>query len=281
MTTWKLRYASHLGYRSSDTPLFLHSVGSLDPLRHIEFAAGLGFAGVQYALARTRTVDEQRLVGDALRRAGLEAGCVLYAPLHMAVQPLWASADPAERDTIADEIDQAIECARRVGSRHIAVIGGANPRAPLAWQQVALVENLRRVAERVERAGMVLCLESISRRSLPNMLLHHIGEAYTVVKSVGSPAVRLIFDTSHVQIMDGDILANLDACWDAVAVVQLADNPGRLEPGTGELNFPNILRVLASRGFDGLVELEHGWTAANAAVEARGIEWLRQVDAEL
>jgi hydroxypyruvate isomerase len=93
--------------------------------------------------------------------------------------------------------------------------------------------------------------------------------------------VQLIFDTSHVQIMDGDILAHLDACWDAIAVVQLADNPGRLEPGTGELNFPNILRVLAARKFDGLVELEHGWAAPGADAEARGIDWLRHVDAQL
>src|SRR5262245_42320944 len=138
MTGWKLRYASHLGYRSPDAPLFLHSVGSLDPVRHIEFAASLGFAGVQYALARTPPVDEQRLVGEALRRSGLEAGCVLYAPLQTALQPQWTGAEPARREAIAGEIDQAIACARRVGSRYIAIIGGADPRAPLAWQQTAM-----------------------------------------------------------------------------------------------------------------------------------------------
>ncbi len=278
---WKLRYASHLGYRSADTPLFLHSVGSLDPLRHVAFAADLGLAGVQYALARTRPVDEQRAVGDALHKLGLDAGCILYAPLQTALQPLWASADPDRRQAIAAEIDQAVDCARRVGSRHVAVIAAADPRAPLAWQQLAMVENLKWMADRAERAGIVLCLEGLSRRSLPNMLLSHIGEAYAVAKAVNSPAVQLIFDTSHVQIMDGDLLANLEACWDLVAVVQLADNPGRLEPGTGELNFPNILRWLVDRQFKGLVELEHGWSAPDAAAEARGIAWLRDVDARL
>jgi hydroxypyruvate isomerase len=278
---WKLRYASHLGYRSPDTPLFLHSVGALDPLRHVAFAADLGFAGVQYALGRTRPVEEQRAVGDALQRRNLEAGCVLFAPVQTALQPLWASADPDGRQAIATEIDQAIDCARRVGSRHVAVIGGADPRAPLAWQQLAMIENLKWMADRAERAGIVLCLESLSRRSLPNMLLSHIGEACAVAKAVDSPAVRLIFDTSHVQIMDGDLLANLDACWDQIAIVQLADNPGRLEPGTGELNFPNILRRLVEREFTGLVELEHGWSTADATAEARGIAWLRTVDRAL
>jgi hydroxypyruvate isomerase len=278
---WKLRYASHLGYRSADTPLYLHSVGSLDPSRHVEFAADLGFAGVQYALARTRPVDEQRAVGDALRRRGLEAGCILFAPVQTAVQPLWASSDPDHRQAIVAQIDQAIDCARRIGSRHVAVIGGADPRAPLAWQQLAMVENLKWMADRAEEAGVVLCLESLSRRSLPNMLLSHVGEAYAVAKAVNSRAVRLIFDTSHVQIMDGDLLANLDACWDLIAIVQLADNPGRLEPGTGELNFPNILRRLVDRQFKGLVELEHGWSTPDATTETRGIEWLRDVDARL
>src|SRR5262245_36660186 len=104
---WKLRYASHLGYRSAEAPLFLHSVGSLDPLRHIAFAADLEFAGVQYALGRTRPVDEQRAVGAALQQRGLEAGCILFAPVQTALQPMWSSGDPDHRQAIAAEIDQA------------------------------------------------------------------------------------------------------------------------------------------------------------------------------
>ena len=72
--TWHLRYASHLGYRSADEPLFRDSVPGLDPAAHIEFAAGLGFAGVQYALARGRARDEQAQVGAAMARLGLETG---------------------------------------------------------------------------------------------------------------------------------------------------------------------------------------------------------------
>ena len=70
--TWTLRYASHLGYRSADAPLYPESVGSLDPVAHVEFAAGLGFSGVQYALARSRPVPEQEAVARALARHGLE-----------------------------------------------------------------------------------------------------------------------------------------------------------------------------------------------------------------
>jgi hydroxypyruvate isomerase len=90
--------------------------------------------------------------------------------------------------------------------------------------------------------------------------------------------VRLIFDTSHVQIMDGDLIDNLRATWDAVGIVQIADNPGRLEPGTGELNFANFLRVVQELGFDGLVELEHDWSQPTRACEQAGIAYLRELD---
>jgi hydroxypyruvate isomerase len=116
---------------------------------------------------------------------------------------------------------------------------------------------------------------------VPNLLLHHIGDSLDVVKAVDHAAVRLIFDTGHVQAMDGDLLAHLDVCWEVLAIVQIADNPGRLEPGTGEINFATILGHLYQRKFAGLVELEHHWSAPGAEVERRGIKYLRRLDGEL
>jgi hydroxypyruvate isomerase len=113
------------------------------------------------------------------------------------------------------------------------------------------------------------------------MLLTHIAEAYTVVKAVGSPSVRLIFDTSHVQIMDGDLLGNMRETWDTVALIQLADNPHRLEPGSGEINFENILRTIRELGYTGLVELEHDWSVPGRETEERGIEYLRYLDKKI
>jgi hydroxypyruvate isomerase len=111
------------------------------------------------------------------------------------------------------------------------------------------------------------------------MLLHHIADAYEIVNAVDHSRVRLIFDTAYIQAMDGDLLSHLDACWDAIALVQIADNPGRLEPGSGELNFANILRFLYRRKYRGLVELEHDWSVPGRGTEQRGIESLRQLDA--
>jgi hydroxypyruvate isomerase len=145
-------------------------------------------------------------------------------------------------------------------------------------QHAALIENLKRAAEDAEKQDLVLCLETLSRRSLPGMLLTRIAEAYAVVKAVGSPAVRLIFDTSHVQIMDGDLLQNLRDTWDAIALIQIADNPDRLEPGKGEINFKSVFRTIRELGYSGLVELEHNWSTPSKETEERGIKYLRYLD---
>lgn len=279
--SWSLRYASHLGYRSPDQPLFRESVGSLDLAAHVRFAAELGFAGVQDPWAASRPLDERRVVGQALEKHGLEGGCVVYAAREKARQPLWAVTGQAARAAIEPELANAIEAARRVHSRHIAVLSGALPNVPLTLQLAAAIENLRWAADIAGRAGLILVLESMSIKSLPNMLMHHLGETYAVAKAVNHPALKLIFDTSHIQIMDGDILANLDAVWDEVALIQIADNPGRSEPGSGELNFMNILRAIKKRGYTGLIELEHGWSEPTRACEQRGIENLRNMDAKL
>jgi hydroxypyruvate isomerase len=278
---WTLRYASHLGYRSPDTPLFRESVGSLDPVAHIEFAAELGFSGVQYALARSRPVEEQEIVGKRLARHGLETGCLVYASFDRLIEPLWSSTGPATRALLATELAAAFETAKRINTRYLAILSGADPRQPIPLQIAALTENLVWAADLAERAGVVLCLEALNRKSLPNMLLHHIGDAYAVVKAVRSPWVRLIFDTGHVQAMDGDVLANLDATWDAIALVQIADNPGRVEMGAGELNFANIFAALQAKKYRGLVELEHQWRRPGRGSEQGGIEYLRRIDQAL
>lgn len=278
---WKLRYASHLGYRSADAPLFRESVRSLDPEKHVAFAAELGFAGVQYALARTRPVEEQERVARALSRHGLETGCITYAGRDKFTAPLWGQPPGDVRVVLAAELAAAFETAKRVNSRHVVVLSGASLDRSLGEQRAAMADNLRWAASLAERAGITLLLESLNSKNLPNMLLHHIGDALAVAKAVGSPAVRLIFDTGHVQAMDGDLLAHLEACWDEVAIVQIADNPARLEPGAGEINFATILGDLYRRNFTGLVELEHNWSTASRETEQRGIDYLRRLDSEL
>jgi hydroxypyruvate isomerase len=276
--SWHHRFAPHLGYRPPFEPLFAASVGGVDAVEHVRFAAAQGFAGVLDAAARSRPPAEQERVGQALADTGLQAGCVLYTGFDQLRNTSWGRADDEARAWIDREVAQAIGAARRIGSRHVAVLGGADPQKPLALQRAAMADHLRRAADEAAKWGIALCVETLSRKSVPGMLLEHLPDAFAVVKAARHPAVRLIFDTSHVQVMDGDLLHHLDLCWDAIEVVQLADNPGRAEPGTGEINFESVLRFLRQRGYRGLVEMEWGWRTPGLGSERRGLARLRRLD---
>src|SRR5262249_31561868 len=176
-----LGYASHLGSRSWDEPLFRDSVGSLDPVAHVEFAAHLGLAGVQHALALARSRAEQEAVGAAMARLGLETGCVIYTTFDNLRRPRWSDAGSEARGWLAAELARAFDTAHRVGSRYLAVLSGADLHKDATSQRSAFIDNLRWAAERAEKAGLVLLLESVDRNRLPGMLLHHIADAHDVV----------------------------------------------------------------------------------------------------
>jgi hydroxypyruvate isomerase len=204
---------------------------------------------------------------------------MLYCPFERLQWVAWGDGTSSAREAIGNELRAAFEASKRIGARRLAVLGGADPRRPLLLQHAAFVEHLRFAADLAQAAGVVLCLETLNRRSVPDMLLHHVADAHAVVRAVARPEVRLIFDTAHVQAMDGDLLEHLEATWEAIEIVQIADNPGRNEPGSGEINFESVWKRLALRGYRGLVELEHGWSRPGPESERRGLERLRELDA--
>jgi hydroxypyruvate isomerase len=279
MKPWALRYASHLGIRSLESPLFLHAVGSNDPLAQIRHAAELGLAGVQDNYAKLRSVELQERIGKELARLDLDMGSLVSG---VAAEPLlWGSRDDAVRAAVRAEIQASIETARRLGGRCIVVVGRQDPYAPPAFQLANMAANLRDVAPEAQRAGMVLCVEAVAESRFAGLLVRHIGEAYALVCAADSPAVKLVFDTGHIQEMDGDLINNFRRVKDAVQVLQIADCPNRLEPGSGEINFSNFLRAVHEEGYHNLVELEFNLSQPGAAGELLALQRLRQIDAAI
>lgn len=273
---WQLDFAPHLGFPTPDKPLFAELAGSAAPSAQIALAAQQGFRRVQDPFSAQRTEAEQVEVGDAARTAGLGLGCFVFAPLVRAGQPLWSATTDSSRAELAHEVATAIAIGNRIGSRHIAVLTGTDPARSHVAQMWAMAENLATMADDVANAGMMLCIEAVDGTRLPHMLLQHYADALSVVRDADHPAVRLIFDTAHVQAMDGDIMANLDRGWEAVELVQLADYPGRVEPGAGTLDFATLLDELVRREFTGPVELEHGWSVRRPEIQADYLRWLRR-----
>jgi hydroxypyruvate isomerase len=279
--SWTLRYAPHLGFRSLDVPLFPANAGSADPLAQIAFVASLGFAGVQDPWFATRPEPTQGQMASALSEFGLAAGCVVCGTLSSIRTPLWNTPGPAAKANLEIELRRAMAAARRIRAGAIAVLTGEDSSSPRERQVETMIANLRWAADIVASEGLALCLEPTNARTLTGMLLTHFDEGCQIARATGHAAARMIFDTAHVQSMDGDLLGHMERNWELIEIVQIANHPGRLEPETGEINMQAILRKVRGLGYRGLVELEHLWSTPGLEIERRGIDWLRQVDATL
>lgn len=271
---FRLNFAPHLGFPTLDRPLFPALAGNSSPEAQIAFAAAQGFTFLQDPFAARRPARQQQAIGDAAATAGIRLSCFVYAPLERASTPSWSAVDEAGRSALADDVEEAIAIGQRLGSTHIAVLGGADQERERAVQRRAMAANLAWLGDRVAAAGMTLSVEAVNAGRLPQMLLHHLADALQVVRDAAHPAVRLIFDTAHTQAMDGDILGNMDRAWDHIELIQLADHPDRVEPGQGELNFTRIIDEIERRGFAGPVELEHLWAVGGAEAERDYLSWL-------
>ncbi len=275
---WMFRYASHLGYRSPEEPLFPAGAGGLDVERHVAFAAEIGFSGVQYALAVTRPAEERARFAAAMAAHRLEAGCLIYAPMDIARRSLWSSPERSDQDAALEQLKQAIEVASQIGARCIAILSGARPGEPLQDQQARAATLLARAVELAVPAGVVLGLETLSAHRVPDMLFHRLEDAARIVTQVDNAALRLIFDTSHIHEMDGSVVQRLRETSHLIDRVQFADHPGRVEPGAGDIDFAGVMGELRAMNYAGLIELEHGWSGHGVAGEGAGLNRLSRLE---
>ncbi len=273
-----LRFAPHLSFPSMEQPPFLHSAGSVDPVAQIRYAAEQGFAGVEDIVLVERSKTDQDRMGAELARTGLEMGCFTLNR-EDTWKPLLGSNDPDARAYLIKAVGIAIEAAKRVNGKRICVAQVADTKIPLGYQWAAAGENLKRMGAVAEKAGMMLVVEPVAHYRIPNMLFASMSDTYAVLKIIDTPSVRLLFDVFHAQMQDGNIIDNMTRCWDMIAVIQAADTPGRFELGSGELNWPNILKFALDKGYRGLIGLEHGYANPGRDGEQRALESLRRVDA--
>ena len=97
-------------------------------------------------------------------------------------------------------------------------------------------------------------------------------------KSVNSPSCKILFDIYHQQIQEGNLISNIESCWDEIAYFQIGDNPGRNEPTTGEINYKNIFKYIHDKGYKGVLGMEHGNSKSKKEGEKAVIEAYKKVD---
>ena len=176
--------------------------------------------------------------------------------------PVGALVDPAERDNFLSYLKDAIQAAKKLGTRTLLVLTGDElPGKSLDDQRRSIIDGLRAARPVIEPEGITLVVE------LLNTLVNHAGyylhstlEGVRIVDAVGSPNVKLLDDLYHMQIMEGNLIANLTKYIDRIGHFHVGDVPGRHQPGTGEINYRNVFEAIAKTNYTGYVAMEYSPT---------------------
>jgi len=180
---------------------------------------------------------------------------------------------PKRVQEFQDGIALAIDFARALGCPRLNCLAGLSPSGVSeARMRETLIENLRFAAFTLKHAGIELLIEPINTRDLPGFFVHSTRQALDIMDAVGNDNLRLQYDIYHAQVMEGDLAHTLENNLARIGHIQLADNPGRHEPGTGEINFPFLLRHLDRLGYSGWIGCEYRPLTATTA----GLKWLRE-----
>jgi hydroxypyruvate isomerase len=167
--------------------------------------------------------------------------------------------DPAHRDGFLADIRKAIVSAQTLGINQIAVTSGLSAAGKSYQEQYAsLTEGVKRAADLVAAAGFDLLVEPLnSLVDHPGCFLTNCVDGLKFVKEINHPNVRLLFDLYHEQVMRGNLVNTFTAAAPMVALVHVADNPGRNDPGSGEVNFTNVYKAIQKLGYSGRIAMEY------------------------
>lgn len=264
---FNLKFAPHPG---SFRPL-----SGDDLIDQIRFFHDQGFTAMEFNGLPRETPETQEKIGQTLSELGMTMG--VFVGFANFVEPIFAEPHPDTTEQVLSAIRESIEIAKRVNARWFTVVpgsidqqppgkeGNAYGKAILApgYQMANVVELLRRCTELLEPHELVMVLEPLNwHTNHGGAYLRYSDQAYAICKAVDSPSCKILFDIYHQQITEGNLIPNIDRCWDEIAYFQAGDNPGRKEPGTGEINYANVFQHIHDKARadqrDFVIGMEHG-----------------------
>ncbi|MBS1506122.1 MAG: TIM barrel protein [Bacteroidetes bacterium] len=265
---FKHNYAPHDG-------MFAKSAGE-DFMDQIKFMADQGFRSVEDNGMLGRSVADQEKIGKLLSQLGMTMGVFVVDGGDNWKISL-TSGKQEFKDNFLKTCKQSVEVAKRVNAKWMTVVPGFyENHIPHDVQTANVIDILRRGAEIFEPHGLVMVLEPLS--DTPDLFLRHSYQTFMICKAVKSPSCKILFDMYHMQRNEGNIINNINLCWDEIAYFQIGDNPGRNEPGTGEMNYRNIFKHIYDKGYRGILGMEHGNSKKDKEGEAAVIAAYRQAD---
>ncbi len=265
---FNLNYAPHQG-------MFTNFAGK-DILDQIRFMHDQGFRALEDNGMMQRSPEMQEKIGNLLNKLGMTMGVFVLDKGGNGANT-FAAGKKEYTDIFIKGCLRAIETAKRVNAKWTTVVPGDYYRKlPLGVQTANVIETLRRGVELLEPHGLVMVLEPLS--DTPDLFLRYSDQTYMICKAVNSPSCKLLYDIYHMQRNEGNLIPSIDKCWDEIVYIQIGDNPGRNEPGTGEIHFNNIFRHLYKKGYKGVMGMEHGLSGSGKAGESALIRAYREAD---
>ena len=239
----------------------------VDFLDRFAAASAAGFNGVEYLFPYD--YDE-----DDLRGALDEHGLVQV--LHNLPAGDWDAGErgiachPDRVGEFQEGVGRAIAYATAVGCDQLNCLAGVSPSdVPVETLRETFVSNLSFAASELEKVGITLLIEAINTRDIPGFFLQTTSQALAIVADVGSENLKLQYDIYHMQIMEGDLKSTIETNLPMIRHMQLADNPGRNEPGTGEINYSFLFEAIDKMGYDGWIGCEY----KPRTTTAEGLQW--------
>ncbi len=245
----------HLNYAIHDGMLNNHAGN--DFIEQIKFAHSAGFRAIEDNGMMGRPVEEQKKIGDTLARLGMNMGVFVITSDSWHWKTSLTTGKQEWIDKMVKDCKEAVEVAKRCNAKWMTVVPGNYERSLSVDFQTANVINAMRIASDILAPhGLVMVLEALSDN--PDLFLRHSDQTAMICKAVNSPACKFLFDMYHMQRNEGNIINNLNKTWDEIGYLQIGDNPGRNEPGSGEMNYKNIFKHIYNKGFKGILGMEHG-----------------------
>ncbi len=266
--TFNMDFAPHFGMFKNSAP-----GGIVDELK---FMADQGFRSLEDNGMLKRSVAEQELIGKTLNDLGMRMGVFVVEGGDNWKVSL-TTGKQEFLDTFLKTCRESVEVAKRVNAKWMTVVPGYFDRTlQMGVQTGNVIEALKRGAEILEPHGLTMVLEPLSDN--PDLFLRHADQSYMICKAVGSPSCKILYDIYHMQRNEGNLIATIEKTWSEIAYIQIGDNPGRKEPGTGEIHYGNVFKYIDLKGFKGVMGMEHGNALPGVEGEKALIEAYRKVD---
>jgi hydroxypyruvate isomerase len=233
-----------------------------------ERAAQAGFQAVEYMFPYAYPADHllEKLHTHGLRQVlfNLPAGRWEAGERGIALLPDRVS-------EFQDGVGQAIDYAGHLQCTQVNCLVGLTPDLPAETVRDTLIQNLRFAAQKLAEKRIRLLIEPLNTRDIPGFFLTSTAQALSLIREVDHPNIFLQVDVYHMQVMEGNLTETIQKNLDRISHIQIADNPGRHEPGTGEINFNHLLSAIEKMGYNGYIGCEY----KPLRKTEDGLAWLR------